>query len=224
MLSKSGMNNRWRAQPALSWHCESEVKWVVAVKPDAWRLHAIQVNVVHDLWYQAISHHLKVSKCVRLHAHTDTNTVTHTQTQTDRHTGTWSRTPDDQSSPQSQQICPSTCTHTVTYRQTQWHTDTDTDRQTHMISDTRWSVITSKSANVSVYMHTQTHTVTNTHTKSNWLALQVSRYSKLFCPAVYMYTYVYRATWVSPQFSLSDLEGKRLGRFQWTVIPRQGWQ
>jgi len=79
--------------------------------------------------------------------------------------GTWSLIPGDQSSPQSQQMCPSTCTH----RHKHSNTHADTDRQTHryVISDTRRSVITSKSANVSVYMHThsdiQTDTVTHRH-------------------------------------------------------------
>ena len=41
--------------------------------------------------------------------------------------GTWSRTPDDQSSPQSLQMCPSTFTHRHTHTVT--HTDIRTDRQ-----------------------------------------------------------------------------------------------
>jgi len=62
--------------------------------------------------------------------------------------GTWSQTPDGQSSPQSQQTYHSTQTHTHTH----WRTSM---RHTHIHT---WSVIASKSANVSLYTQTHTHT------------------------------------------------------------------
>jgi len=100
----------------------------------------------------------------------------------------------------------------------------------YMISDTRRSVITSKSANVSVYIHTQTHTHSDAHrhtyrqtTKSNWLSLQVSRYSKLSCPAVYMYTNIY-ATCVFLHNFLYLTEGETMWpismKFSSYAVPR----
>ena len=162
-----------------------------------------------SMWYMISDTRRSVitskSANVSVYIHTDrytvTQTHTHSDTQTDRHTDwhsdtdgiTWSLTLDDQSSPQSLQMCLSTYTDrcTVIHRQTQWytdrqtHTDTHSDTQTVTHGDRHTDTHCDRHTSTQTDRATETHRLTDTQTprkrktdRHTWLRSDIRKSSR----------------------------------------------